>query len=79
MLSLNSRVAKWPERQAQLSLPALTTGTELGTLATTTSANGFERSVNGLFAGAPSVSGDKFRSWAANTPGIAPLFAPLSR
>jgi hypothetical protein len=29
-------------------LPALTTGTELGTLATNSSANGFERSVNGL-------------------------------
>ena len=41
-------MAKWPERQAQLSLPALTTGTELGFLATTSSANGFEQSVNGL-------------------------------
>lgn len=38
-----------------------------------------ERGVNGLFSGAQSIPGEKFRSWAANTPGIAPLFAPLSR
>ena len=38
-----------------------------------------ERSVGVLFGGAPSLPGEKFRSWAANTPAILPLFAPLGR
>ena len=38
-----------------------------------------ERSVATLFAGAPSVTADKFRQWATTTPTVAMLFAPLSR
>ena len=38
-----------------------------------------ERSVATLFAGAASIPADKFRSWAASTPTVATLFAPLSR
>ena len=45
--NLNQGWQKWP-RATDPPLPALTTGNELGALATTSSANGFERSVNGL-------------------------------
>ena len=46
--NLNQGWQKWPRRATDPPLPALTTGNELGALATTSSANGFERSVNGL-------------------------------
>jgi hypothetical protein len=38
-----------------------------------------ERSVANLFAGAASMPCEKFRNWAAATPTVATLFAPLTR
>jgi len=42
-------------------------------------ADSLERSVATLFAGTASIPADRFRQWAATTPTVATLFAPLSR
>ena len=52
---------------------------DIATMVPVPTSDSLERSVGTLFAGAASMPTDKFRVWAASTPTIAMLFAPLAR